>query len=632
MFCTNCGKKVPDESKFCPACGTFLYKEEEQITVKEQAPTVKPSPKPEPKPKSEITEKQQAATILTAKQEAPKIETGSYQQAAEAAPSSADTIEDVIGKNAAYYLSEFRKVDEGQKNKFNLAAFFLGLFFCFYRKCDDLFKKYFLIPVAILIAALIVTSIAFHSFSLPIIALGGILSTVGSVWAFVNYIRFGKNFNKEYCVHCKAVLATGNKKKYGTSIGSAIIVLAAVVVLSLLPSAISFLSIFGDSIGSDNFGGLNDISGSSTMLLDGEYALVEDTASGEYVYLNFSWNGDGTLQICSSDDPAEVIDVTYRILPAKDIIEGVDSYTILINSDYLGEETEFFEFCSWMDDGTYYVRLSELLAEGEMLSGMMVPLTEEFGFTTDEKNYSAGNNWPDNYSGYNLYNYQNTYISDNGYELELIVLPSDTEFHANLNWSYSESEGGIVYPGVPSQLDRGSTIVLNLNEDGSIHVVLNDIISETLTANTKNSAAGNEESSLASTPNQSILRAEQERLYSAMNQQTKGLYWYEDNFTGPFLDESDEIYIEVIAYCDDHGSESYYLNYWAGEIQLECIPADYNLCEPGTLFFSLDDYFSDYKGVVTINYDECTGEYLLWSEIDNCQDTYGNYSSLQKIS
>ena len=109
MFCTNCGKKVPDESKFCPACGTFLYKEEEQITVKEQAPTVKPSPKPEPKHKSEITEKQQAATILTTEQEAPKIETGSYQQAAEATPSSADTIEDVIGKNAAYYLSEFRK-------------------------------------------------------------------------------------------------------------------------------------------------------------------------------------------------------------------------------------------------------------------------------------------------------------------------------------------------------------------------------------------------------------------------------------------------------------------------------------------------------------------------------------------
>ena len=143
MFCTNCGKKVPDESKFCPACGTFLYKEEEQITVKEQAPTVKPSPKPEPKHKSEITEKQQAATILTTEQEAPKIETGSYQQAAEATPSSADTIEDVIGKNAAYYLSEFRKVDEGQKNKFNLAAFFLGLFFCFYRKCDTCSKNIF---------------------------------------------------------------------------------------------------------------------------------------------------------------------------------------------------------------------------------------------------------------------------------------------------------------------------------------------------------------------------------------------------------------------------------------------------------------------------------------------------------
>lgn len=496
MFCTNCGKKVPDESKFCPACGTFLYKEEEQITVKEQAPTVKPSPKPEPKHKSEITEKQQAATILTTEQEAPKIETGSYQQAAEATPSSVDTIEDVIGKNAAYYLSEFRKVDEGQKNKFNLTAFFLGLFFCFYRKCDDLFKKYFLIPVAILIAALIVTSIAFHSFSLPIIALGGILSTVGSVWAFVNYIRFGKNFNKEYCAHCKAVLATGNKKKYGTSIGSAIIVLAAVVVLSLLPSAISFLSIFGDSIGSDDFGGLNDISGSSTMLLDGEYALVEDAASGEYVYLNFNWNGNGTLQICFSDDPAEVIDVTYRILPAKDIIEGVDSYSILINSDYLDKEAELFEFCSWMDDGTYYVRLSELLSEGEMLSGMMVPLTEEFGFTPDEKNYFGGNNWTDNYSEKNN-NIKATDISGNWQDswsqrCSMTITADGDDYYiveaiwSSSAWEYDTWSFGGYYDSSTSQLSYDNGIWVSFDEsntegsaDGS-YIVLTDM-SGTLT-------------------------------------------------------------------------------------------------------------------------------------------------------
>lgn len=495
MFCTNCGKKVPDESKFCPACGTFLYKEEEQITVKEQAPTVKPSPKPEPKHKSEITEKQQAATILTTEQEAPKIETGSYQQAAEATPSSVDTIEDVIGKNAAYYLSEFRKVDEGQKNKFNLAAFFLGLFFCFYRKCDDLFKKYFLIPVAILIAALIVTSIAFHSFSLPIIALGGILSTVGSVWAFVNCIRFGKNFNREYYEHCKATLLTGNKKKYGISIGSIIIVIAAVMLLSLFPSAISLLSVLGSSGSSGGLGSLNDISSSSDVFLNGKYALVENS-SGEYIGLNFNWNGMGTLQIFSSEDPSETVDATYKILPTKDIMDGVDSYSLMIASDSLEKETELLVFCSWMDDGTYYVRLSELLSEGEMLSGMMVPLTEEFGFTPDEKNYFGGNNWTDNYSEKNN-NIKATDISGNWQDswsqrCSMTITADGDDYYiveaiwSSSAWEYDTWSFGGYYDSSTSQLSYDNGIWVSFDEsntegsaDGS-YIVLTDM-SGTLT-------------------------------------------------------------------------------------------------------------------------------------------------------
>jgi len=36
MFCTNCGKKIPEESKFCPFCGTKLSDESESARIEEK--------------------------------------------------------------------------------------------------------------------------------------------------------------------------------------------------------------------------------------------------------------------------------------------------------------------------------------------------------------------------------------------------------------------------------------------------------------------------------------------------------------------------------------------------------------------------------------------------------------------
>lgn len=256
MFCTNCGKKAPDGSKFCPACGTPLYREEEQLPAKEQTPIVEPSPKPEPTSEIENTEENQGISTLPQIKEGIKEETTSTSNIT----ASSDSVEDVVGKNIIYYLNEFKKVDEGQKTKFNWAAFLLGPFFCFYRKCGELFKEYFLIPVGILIFSLIVTTIASNSFSLSMTVVGGILSAIGAIWSFINYIRFGKNFNKDYYGHCKTMLWIGNKKRYGTSVGSALI---AVVILSVILSIISTL---GSSTDSDD----NSTLSPSELLLDGK--------------------------------------------------------------------------------------------------------------------------------------------------------------------------------------------------------------------------------------------------------------------------------------------------------------------------------------------------------------------------
>lgn len=482
MFCTNCGKKIPDGSKFCPACGTLLQIEE-VTAVDTQTPIIE-SPKPELKSEREISEKNQTATILHPNDEASKADATSYQRSAEAAPSPSDTIEDVIGKNAAYYLSEFKKVEDGRKTKFNIAAFFLGLFFCFYRKCGDLFKKYFLIPVVAIILALIVTTIALNSFLLPMIVAGGILSAIGSIWAFVNYIRFGKNFNKEYYAHCKAVLATGNKKKYGTSIGAAMIVLAAIVVLSLIPSVVSLLSVFGGSTDSEDFSGLDDIHSSSDVFLDGEYAMFEGTSSSEYIYLNFNWDGPNTLQISSNEDLSETVEATYKIIPADDIVDGIDSYALVINNDHIGEETEFFKFYPLTDE-IYHLIPSESWAGEDEGPLTMVPFTEEFGFASDEdeKDASDGNSGSDGYLGYNNVvdisgDWQDSWSErcgmtitaegDNYYSVDVMWPSSASEYE---EWIFSghydpdagqlSYEDGMWISCSESDIDGGSYIVLD---------------------------------------------------------------------------------------------------------------------------------------------------------------------------
>lgn len=600
MFCTKCGKEVPDESNFCPACGALLFKEEKEESkpVEDAVPDVTPSPESENV--SDISEAPQAIekdTIPTPLQEAPT------PQVSVPVTSANSTLEDVIGKNAAYYLSEFKKAENGEKTKFNLAAFFLGIFFCFYRKCGDLFKKYFLIPVAILVIGILVTAISSSSLSLTLMAVGGILSAVGYIWLFVSYIRFGKNFNKEYYEHCKAVFSAGDSKKYGTSAGSAIIAVVVAVVLVSIPS------LFSSGISS----------GFGNVRLDGEYVIIADD-TGEQIYANFNWDGPNTLRLYSDDGSGDIVEASYKIKSADTIIDGFDTYSLLLE-DGSGKNTEFFTLTS-LDDGTYYICFSEEVIGSDAKTAMMVPLSE--GITNELDNIPKQNSSID-YSEYNLYDYQNTYFSQNHYSIELLVLPNDSEFHINLYWEDSEVESGIVTPGVPSRLDGGSTIILNLNEDGSIHVVLNDSFAERLTS---------EQFSQSSALRSNTLKAEQQSLYSALEEKTKELHLYEDELTGSYLDEYDGIYVEIVGYISDHGAETYFLNYWTNDVQLDAIPAaQWDLDDSDgfiSILFSLDEFFSDYEGVVEVmlGYD---GEYMLWSEISNCQDTYGGYSPLEKL-
>lgn len=59
-----------------------------------------------------------------------------------------DVLRAMIGKNADHYLEKFKQLERGEKTKFQWSALFIGPAFVLYRKCNELFMKYFAVPCA----------------------------------------------------------------------------------------------------------------------------------------------------------------------------------------------------------------------------------------------------------------------------------------------------------------------------------------------------------------------------------------------------------------------------------------------------------------------------------------------------
>lgn len=355
MFCANCGKELSDGSKFCPACGRPIHVSTESDHLK--------------------TSEQQIKNSVDATQEGRENDVGSMDEVPVQKPGAATNsnhdseLSKVIGKNSIYYLAQFQKIDAGEKSKFNWAAFFLSAYFCLYRKCGEIFKKYFLIPLIIILIAPVIVSVGTKQFSLPIIVVGGIVSFAASIWMLINCIRLGRNFNAEYEQHCKTVLADSNTKKYGTSIISAILLAVIVLVVSVV--------IFVVSMGLVSGGISSDVgeNGSNAISLNGEYAVAVDSELQKgYLYLDFNWDGPDTLRLYFSDDPTDALELNYEITAIG--TEG--TYSLRIYSNEQPEGMELMQFTDLGDD-MYSV---ELFFDGENASGIMLPFTEENGFNS----------------------------------------------------------------------------------------------------------------------------------------------------------------------------------------------------------------------------------------------------------
>lgn len=357
MFCQNCGKELPDSSKFCPSCGVSVHNKDmidenlsqHHVSVQQQGPL--PG-----KDYTLETSSNREKNLLSRNSPVSELSTNNIDNG----------FASVVGKNCDYYLSEFKKIEAGEKTKFNWAAFFFNAYLCLYRKCGEIFKKYFLIPIILTIAAGFVTAIGVNVVSFAAITVGGIISAVGSIWAFVNCVRIGKNFNNLYYQHCKQVLMDKSEKQHGTSIVAVLslfgIIVASVIVSSIISAVLSLSSDISTS-------------GNQTIYLDGEYGVtVDPTLQDGYIYLNFNCNGPDTLKLYFSDEPAEVVDLNYEINPTED----EDVYSLFLYNDEIPDGIEFLQLID-MGDDFYSVSFS---MDGEEAVGVMLPFTEENGFIT----------------------------------------------------------------------------------------------------------------------------------------------------------------------------------------------------------------------------------------------------------
>lgn len=224
MFCPKCGQELSLQARFCTNCGADIQSliqqpasAPEPLKPAPSAPVPEP-PRPEPAKKELDSQKTYASEAKR-----PEKPFESYDN---------DRLGAIVGKNQAYYLPEFQKIQSGEKSRFNWAAFLFGPAFCFYRKSGDLFKKFFLVSTILLFAGYLVLAIGMVLFEFTLIAIGGIIEMIAAIWQLVNMIRLGKRFNQLYFERCSSTKEVSNKS--GTSVKAACLFYVAVMSATLI--------------------------------------------------------------------------------------------------------------------------------------------------------------------------------------------------------------------------------------------------------------------------------------------------------------------------------------------------------------------------------------------------------------
>ena len=320
MYCLKCGYKIPAGAAFCPNCGAKV----------QAAESARPAAVP-----SEVVPQSNAVPPA-----GPSVPPAASQSAQNNAQPAGDSLAAIVGKHADYYLAEFKKIDAGQKPRFNWAALFLGEGMCFYRQSVELFRKYFMLYYILLAVSCIALSISMVAaadgslmFSLIGTVAGSVLSTVTSILGLVMRIRFGKNFNCAYYNHCKQQVGLpASGKKAGTSAKKMWLFILAVAVIWIVWYAATMLI---------------------TQQVQNAYwdSLWEDSSYSEDTYIESSSYYDEATSNVEEESAISIEQTPHYEVGSKEILENAWSSVLASSNEPIVEITFIYDDCD--DDGLY---------------------------------------------------------------------------------------------------------------------------------------------------------------------------------------------------------------------------------------------------------------------------------------
>lgn len=316
MYCLKCGYKIPAGAAFCPNCGAKV----------QAAESARPAAVP-----SEAVPQSNAVPPA-----GPSVPPAASQSAQNNAQPAGDPLAAMVGKHADYYMAEFKKIDAGQKPRFNWAAFLFGPMMCFYRRSGELFKRYFLFIYVALVVSSLVLIVGMSSLNGPVAVVGAVLALAAGVWGLVNAIRFAKNFNRDYYAHCKQQLAKpASERKGGTSIKNIVFFLLALtgieIVLSIVGGLLAMLMLSAT---------LN-----SAWEDEGSYSANIESSS----YYDETYDeADSYVE----EEPAVSVEETPSFeVGSKEILENAWSSVLANSNEPIVEITFIYDDCD--DDGLY---------------------------------------------------------------------------------------------------------------------------------------------------------------------------------------------------------------------------------------------------------------------------------------
>lgn len=148
----------------------------------------------------------------------------------------------IIGKNEEYYLPQLRKIQAGERGRFNWAAFFFGLYHAAYRGVWRHWLSFMKVPLIIGTVAL---GVSVHNGESGSTLMTMALIQISSLLSFIFAVRYGKRFNHMYMNYVEQRVAQG---RLTDSVSWKRVLIAVVITVAVgMGICISVSSVSGDA-------------------------------------------------------------------------------------------------------------------------------------------------------------------------------------------------------------------------------------------------------------------------------------------------------------------------------------------------------------------------------------------------